>query len=285
MMPRGWWRAARRVAATVFAVIVLVAAVVVPAHADHPPLPAILEDATFDQHLNAQVPLDLAFRDESGAAVRLGDYFVGKPVILTMNYYECPNLCPLVIDGLTASLKELSFTMGDEFRVVTVGIDPREGPAQAAERKANYVRRYARPGAEDSWHFLTGEPAAIERLAATVGFNYTYDEEQQQYAHPSGIMVLTPEGKIARYIYGLQFAPRDLRLALVEASQNKIGTVVDQVLLFCYRYDPATGKYGAVAANTMRIGGMASALAIGLFLVMMWRRDVGRGPDKLEPVG
>jgi protein SCO1/2 len=238
--------------------------------------PAVLEDVGIDQRLNEQVPLDLVFRDESGAPVRLGTYFGSKPVILSLAYYECPMLCTLVLNGLASALKVLSFDAGKEFEVVTVSFNPADTPALAAAKKQTYLKAYGRPGAAAGWHFLTGDAAAIEQLTRAVGFRYKYVPEQQQFAHAAGIMVLTPQGKLARYFYGVEFSPRDLRLGLIEAAQNKIGTAVDQLLLFCFHYDPATGKYGAIAMGSVRAAGVLTVLALATFLTVMLRRDRAR---------
>jgi protein SCO1/2 len=237
-------------------------------------LPPPLRDVGFDQRLGADVPLDLLFRDESGQEIPLGRYFgEQRPVILSLVYYRCPMLCTLVLNGLTSSLKALPFAAGREFEIVTVSFDPRETPALAAAKKAAYLERYGRPEAGEGWHFLTGDEDPIRRLADAVGFRYTYDPELDQYAHASGILVLTPEGKIARVFYGVEYAPRDLRLGLVEASQNRIGTLVDQLLLFCFHYDPAAGKYGAVALNLVRAGGVVTVLGGGLAIASLLRRE------------
>ncbi len=234
---------------------------------------AIFKDVGFDQRLNEQVPLDLVFRDETGRAVRLGDYLGGKPIILSLVYYNCTTLCPMILDGLVRSLTPLSFDIGKQFAMLTVSFDPRETPAQAAAKKAEYVRRYHRPGAADGWHFLTGEEAAIRQLTKAVGFRYIYDEKTDQFAHAAGILMLTPQGKVARYFYGFDFSPRDLRLGLIEAAANTIGTPIDQVLLYCYHYDPLTGRYGLIVMNTLRLAGLATVLALGTFIVVMLRRE------------
>jgi protein SCO1/2 len=226
-----------------------------------------------DQRLNEQVPLDLSLRDETGKLVQLRDYFGERPVILALVYYDCPMLCTLVLNGLLRSLRTLSFTVGNEFNVVTVSFNPRETPTLAAAKKETYLQGYARPGAEAGWHFLTGEEDAIQQLTRAVGFRYVYDPTANQYAHASGIIVLTPQGKIARYFYGIEYAPRDLRFGLVEASANTIGSPVDQVLLLCYHYDPATGKYGVLITNVIRLAGIATVLGLGSFMVVMFRRD------------
>jgi protein SCO1/2 len=235
--------------------------------------PGLLATIAFEQQLDEQVPSDLALRDEVGNTVHLGDYLSHKPVILTLNYYECPMLCPLVLEGLLRSLRVLSFTIGEQFDVVTVSIDPGETPALAAATKARYIRDYGRPEAATGWHFLTGDQASIQRLTQVVGFRYAYDAAKDQYAHAAGLMVLTPQGKIARYFYGIEFSPRDLRLALVEAAANTIGSPVDQLLLFCYQYDPATGRYTLVVRRTLQLLSLATVLGLAAFMVVMFRRD------------
>jgi len=235
--------------------------------------PAVLKNVGIDQHLDAALPLDLSFRNEAGESVQLGQYFGRKPVILALVYYECPMLCTLTLNGLASALKVLSFNAGDEFDVVAVSINPLETPALAAAKKQAYLGRYGRPATANGWHFLTGDAAAIARLADAVGFRYVYVPEQKQYAHAAGITLITPQGRIARYFFGVEFAPRDLRLGLVEASENKIGSPVDQLLLYCFHYDPATGKYGAVAMNMVRLGGVVTVLALGTFMVVMLRRE------------
>ncbi len=245
----------------------------VPARADHSRPDELLDKIASEQRLNEQVPPNLVFQDELGRSVKLGDYFGTKPTILVLAYYECPNLCGLLLNDLVKNLRALTLNLGKQFEVVTVSIDPRETPELAAAKKQAFIQRYARPGAAEGWHFLTGEEAAIQRLAQAVGFQYTYDHEQKQYAHPSGLMVLTPQGKIARYFYGLQYSVRDLRLGLVEASANKIGSPVDKVLLRCYRYDPVTGKYTVAITNIVRLAGLATTLALGTFIGVMFRRE------------
>jgi protein SCO1/2 len=244
----------------------------VPALAHNEP-PPLLRQVGFEQRLNEQVPLDLAFRDESGHMVRLGDYFGTKPVILDLAYFDCPMLCPFVLDGLVSSLRALPFNVGDQFNVLTVSFNPRDTVALAVAKKATYVAHYSRPGAAEGWHFLTAEPEAIQRLTQAVGFKYAYDAARDQYAHAAGIIVLTPQGKIARYLYGIEFPPRDLRLSLLEASANRIGSPVDQLLLFCYHYDPVTGKYGLAILKIMQLTGLATVLALGAFVGAMFRRE------------
>ena len=245
---------------------------VAPAWA-HEEQPLPLRTVGFTQRLNAQVPRDLVFRDETGTAVRLGDYVGAKPVILTLAYYQCRTLCPFVLDGLLESLRALSFDIGRQFSVVTVSIDPRDTATVAAAKKAAYLQRYSRPGAGEGWHFLTGEPEAIEQLTQAVGFRYAYDAATDQYAHATGMLILTPAGNIARYFYGIQYAPRELRLSLVEAAAHTIGSPVDELLLFCYRYDPVTGTYGVAIMQIIRLAALVTVVALGGFIGVMVRRD------------
>ena len=219
------------------------------------------------------MPLDLTFRDETGQPVTLGQYFGSKPVILALVYYECPMLCTLTLNGLVSALKAVSFDVGNQFNVVTVSFNPAETPNLAAAKKETYLKSYGRAGADAGWHFLTGDAANIKRLVDAVGFRYRYVPEQKQFAHAAGITVLTPSGKIARYFFGVEFAPRDLRLGLVEAANEKIGSPVDQLLLYCFHYDPVTGKYGAVVMNIIRLGGVVTVLALGGAVLIMRRRE------------
>ncbi len=235
--------------------------------------PPLLREIGIDQKLNTQVPLELSFRDEEGRSVRLGDYFGKKPVVMALVYYECPMLCTQVLNGLASALQVLEFDAGREFNVVLVSIDPKETPQLAAAKKKSYLERYQRSGAAAGWHLLTGEQAAIERLAQSVGFRYAYDPKTGQYAHAAAIMVLTPEGRIAQYYYGIEYPPRDLRLGLIEASRERIGSVADRILLYCYHYDPAKGRYGAVAMNILRLAGVATILVLGTFVFVSLRRD------------
>ncbi len=242
--------------------------------------PLLLQKVSSDQKLGAQLPLRAEFRDEYGNQVALGQYFHQKPVILSLVYYQCPMLCTQVLNGMVSSFLPLSFSAGKDFEVVTVSFDPRETPEMAAAKKETYLKRYGRPSAYDGWHFLTGDKASIDALTEAVGFHYAFDPKLNQFAHASGIMIITPEGKVAQYYYGIEYSPRDLRLGLIEASKNKIGTLVDQVLLYCYHYDPSTGRYGAIAMRMMRIGGAATVLLLGGFIVAMWRRDAHNGKGK-----
>ncbi len=232
-----------------------------------------LKNVGVDQKLDAQVPLNLEFRDETGKSVRLGDYFGKRPVILNLAYYGCTMLCGEVQSGIIGSLRALQFNPSTDFDIVTVSFDPKETPEQAAAKKKSLLLRYHRPGAEQGWHFLTGDQQNIEALTKSVGFDYQYDPTLNQWAHAAAIMVLTPEGKISKYFYGVEFAPKDLRFGLIEASENKIGTLVDQMLLYCYHYNPATGKYGAVIMNVLRLAGIATVLILGGLVLILFRRE------------
>jgi protein SCO1/2 len=232
-------------------------------------LPPVLKKVGIDQKLNEKVPLDAVFKDEEGREVRLGQFFKGKPVVLSLVYYTCPMLCNQILNGMLSSFRQISFNAGEQFEVINVSFDPRDTPAIAAAKKQTYIKAYNRAGGEAAWHFLTGDEANVRRLADAVGFRYLWDEQTKQFAHASGIMILTPEGKLARYFYGVEYPPRDLRLGLVEASQNRIGTPVDTLMLYCYHYDPATGKYGAVVMNIMRVAGVITVgLMVGLFFFL-----------------
>lgn len=233
-------------------------------------LPPALKSVGIDQKLNEPVPLDAVFKDEQGREVRLGDFFKGKPVVLSLVYYSCPMLCNQVLNGMLSSFRNVTFNAGEQFEVVTVSFDPRETPELAAAKKQTYVKAYNRPSGNAGWHFLTGDEANIKRLTDAVGFRYTWDEQTKQFAHASGIMVATPEGRLARYFYGIEYSPKDLRLGLVEASQNQIGSPVDSLILYCYHYDPATGKYGATVMNIVKVAGAVTiALIAGLLLLLI----------------
>lgn len=235
--------------------------------------PELLKEVGIDQKLNDSIPLDLAFRDAHGNRVELGEYFGSKPVILTLVYYSCPMLCTQVLNGLNRSLKEIPMEMGRDFRVVTVSIDPTERPILAEAKQVMYAGMYGRPGAAEGWHFLTGSEREIKQLANAVGFRYAYDPDSKQFAHASVIMILTPEGKISRYLYGIQYPQRDLRLGLVEASNGKIGSPVDQILLFCYHYDPHTGKYGLLISRIIQLSGLLTVLIGAVFLIFLFRGE------------
>jgi len=235
--------------------------------------PPYLENVGIEQHLDTQVPADLAFVDETGRAVKFGDYFGRKPLILNLVYYTCPMLCGETLAGLTGSMKAIKFDVGKEFDIVTVSFNPRETPEMAAAKKKEYLERYGRPGAAAGWHFLTGPPESIDALTKAVGFQYQYDPRINQYAHATAIMLLTPQGRISRYFYGVEFAPKDLRMGLVEASQEKIGNAVDQILLYCYHYNPAAGKYGAVVANMLRLGAAVTIVFVGGLVIVLLRLE------------
>lgn len=239
-------------------------------------LPKALKDVGIDQKLNEQLPLDLVFKDENGASVKLGDYFGKKPVVLSLVYYQCPMLCNQVLNGMVTAFKVMNFKAGEEFEVVTVSFDPREEPALAAAKKntyVNYLPADRRAGAASGWHFLTGDEANIKRLTDAVGFRYHWDETTSQFAHASGVFVTTPQGKLARYFYGVEYAPRDLRLGLMEAAENKIGSPVEQLLFYCYHYDPATGTYGYRVMLMMQVGGIVTLIGIGVLLLALRRRE------------
>jgi protein SCO1 len=235
--------------------------------------PPKLENVGIEQHLDAQVPSDLTFRDDTGKTLKLGDYFGRKPMILNLVYYNCTMLCGEELAGLASAMRLIKFDVGNEFDVVTVSFDPRETPEIAAAKKKDFVGRYGRAGAAAGWHFLTGTPESINALTRAVGFQYQYDPKINQFAHATAIMVLTPQGRISRYFYGVEFPPKDLRMGLVEASRGKIGNVVDQVLLYCYHYDPETGKYGAMVTNILRLAAAATILILGTFLFILWRLE------------
>ena len=236
-------------------------------------VPTALSKVSFEQRLNEQLPLDLEFKDESGRTVKLGEFYGRKPVVLAFVYYECPMLCTQVLNGLESSLRVLDESIGKEFDVMTVSFDPKETPILAAGKKKAYLERYKRPEAEQGWHFLTGDQASIDALTKAAGFNYSWDEATHQFAHASGIVVTTPSGKVARYFFGIEYSPRDVKFALIESSNEKIGTLADRLLLYCYHYDPTTGNYGFVAMRAVRIGGAVTILALVGFMFVSLRRD------------
>ena len=248
-----------------------------PAHSNE--VPAQLKEAQIEDRAGAQVPIqELSFRDESGAEVKLSKYFGGhKPVILTLVYYECPNLCNFMLNGLVDSMKPLDWTPGGKFDIVTVSINPKETPALAATKKASYLKSYGRPEAASGWHFLTGTEDQIAKLASSVGFGFRYDEKEKQYAHGAAVFALTPEGKLSRTLYGISWQEKDLRLALLEASAGKIGTVIDRIILFCYRYNPETRKYSITLMRLMQAGGAGSVVLVGAWLTVLWRKQRWNG--------
>lgn len=239
--------------------------------------PKMLENVGIDQRLNEPLPLDATFRDEDGNTVRLGDYFGQKPVIIALVYYSCPQLCNQILNGLTTTLKTLdAFDIGKEFNVLAVSFDPREKPELASKKKETYVKWYDRPTGAAGWHFLTGEPAAIEQITQAVGFHYTFDPATGQFAHASGVMIATPQGKLSRYFFGVEYGARDLRLGLIEASNNQIGSPVDRLILYCFHYDPSTGKYSLAVINLIRLGGVLTIVGMVVLLWVMRRRTATR---------
>jgi protein SCO1/2 len=243
-------------------------------------MPGVLKAVGYDQRIGEKVPLDVPWRDEHGRAVTLGDYLKGqKPAVLVMAYYHCPMLCDLVLQGVETGLKPLSLDPGREFDVIVAGIDPQETPALAAAKKREILARYGRPGTENGWHFLTGPQDSIARLAQSVGFRYVYDPERNQFAHAAGMVILTSEGRVSRYLLGVEFPARDIRLGLVESGHGKLGTVADQVLLYCFHYDPLVGRYSAATLNIMRLSAVVTVVALALLVVFLRRRETAEpGP-------
>jgi protein SCO1/2 len=237
------------------------------------PLPPALVGVGIQQKLGAQLPMDALFRDEAGRLAPLSAYFGNKPVLLALVYYECPMLCTQILNGMEMSLKAIPFTPGKEFEVVAISFNPKDTPELAAAKKINYVRRYGLPETAAGWHFLTGDETSIKAVTEAAGFHYRWDAANQQFAHASAIYIATPDGRMSRYFYGVEYAPKDIRLGLVDASSGKIGSVVDEALLFCYHYDPYTAKYTAIAMNIVRLGGVIFVLLGSTFLFFMWRRD------------
>jgi protein SCO1 len=236
-------------------------------------MPGALQNVGFEQRLNETLPLDLMFRDEDNREVRLGEYFNRRPVVLAFVYYECPMLCSQVMNGVTSALTALDESAGSDYEVVAVSFDPRETPMMAAAKKKSYVDRYNRANAAHGFHFLTGSEASIKALTAAAGFNYAWDDQTQQFAHASGFVVATPAGKLSRYFFGIEYAPRDIKFALIESSAGRVGSLVDQVLLYCYHYDPKTGSYSFVAMKAVQLGGAFTLLALVGFVVVAIRRD------------
>jgi protein SCO1 len=234
---------------------------------------ALTKKAGLDQKLNAQVPLNLTFHDEHGAAVVLADYFGSKPVILVLAYFECPNMCTLVLNALLQSAQDLKFDVGKEYQIIIVSIDPQERPALAAAKKQIYTQRYGRPGTANGWHFLTGDEGSIQPLANAIGYRFVYDPQTRQFAHPSVITVLTPAGKVSRYFAGIEYPPKEVRLALIEASNSRIGSLTDQLFLLCFHYNPATGKYGLLIRGIIQFAGISTVLALGCCITLMVRRE------------
>ena len=262
-----------------FAVLILLFfAASAAAQSQQPQLP-ILRDVGIDQKLGVQVPADLSFRDETGRDVKLGDYFGKRPMILALVYYKCPGLCTMVLNDITRAMNSMRATCGKQFDILTISFDPHETPDLALEKKQQYLRAYQRASAKDGWHFLTGDAPAINRLTQTVGFRYAWDEKYKQYAHASGIIVLTPEGKTARYFYGIDYAPTDLELAIAEAGQGRTASVTDKVLLYCFHYDPSTGKYSLMVTRIVQAGGVITVLVVVGMILLLSRA----GPKKPQP--
>lgn len=239
-------------------------------------IPAPLREIGFDQNIDQHVPLDTPFMDESGRAVELGDYFGTRPVVMVFAYYDCPMLCTMVINALASALDVLSLEPGKDFEIVTVSFDPHDTPATAAAKKAAYIARYKKPGAAAAWHFLTGDQPSIDLLTKAAGFRYVWDKETKQFAHPTGVMVLTPDGRLARYLFGIEYGPRGLRYAIVEASNGKVGSAADSLLLYCYHYDPMTGRYGVAIVRVIRIAAAATVVVLGAFIAVMLRSEKRR---------
>ena len=244
-----------------------------PIFAQQPGPPPILREVSIAQRLNESIPPEITFRDENGKAVRLGDYFGTKPIVLSLAYFDCPALCTEVLNGELRTMKAISLDLGKDFDAITVSFEPKDTPELAKAKRDVYAGQYGRPGARENWHFLTGDQPSIDALTQAVGFHYAYDSASRQYAHAAAILVLTPHGRIARYFYGVQYPGRDVRLGLVEASEGKIGTPTDHALLYCYQYDPATGKYGLMVMNVVRAAGVLTVLVLGIFMFVMFRRE------------
>jgi len=237
------------------------------------PNPTLLKDIGIDQKLGAQVPPDLTFTDETGKSVHLGDFLGKRPVVLSLVYYQCPMLCTMTLNDLTHTMGAMPLNPGDDYEIVTVSFDPREGPDLAAAKKKHYVHSFKKPKANEAWHFLTGDEANIKKLTDAVGFRYAWDAKFNQYAHAAGIMILTPSGKISRYFYGVDYNSKDLRLALDEASQGTIMKPVERILLYCYHYDPSTGRYSLAILNLLKVFAAITAIALGGYMFVSFRRE------------
>lgn len=238
-------------------------------------VPPQLKDVTFEQQLGKQLPLDTRFRDENGRDVALGDYFGKRPVVLAFVYYSCPMLCTQVLNGVSSAVKVMPFEVGRDFDVVYVSFDPRDTPKAAADKKRAQLADYHQAATAGGWHFLTGDEAAIRRVTQAAGFSYRWDEASGQFAHVSGVLAVTPDGRLSRYFYGVEYSPKELRMALVESGEGKVGSLADRLLLYCYHYDPATGRYGVVAMNLVRLGGAVTVALLGGFIWIMRRRESG----------
>lgn len=276
-----WIRRTALALALVLSAAAAAGAQMVPSSAERQGLPPALQNVGFDPQLNAQLPLDLPFRDETGRDVRLSNYFGRRPVVFVLVYYGCPMLCNQVQQSLVGALKMISFNAGSDYEVVLVSFDPRETPDMAAEKKLDALSRYGRPESAAGWHFLTGSSESITALTRAANFRYTFDEKTNLFAHASGILVLTPRGRISRYFFGIDYPPRDLRLGLVDASEGKIGTAADHLLLFCYQYDPASARYSATILSVIRVGGVVTIIAFLATVVIFRWREVRAARKKL----
>ena len=239
-------------------------------------IPEPLKKVGIEQRLGEMLPLDAQFKDENGQIVKLGDYFgKGRPAIIALVYYECPMLCNQVLNGLTGSLKGVSFSAGKEFDVIAVSFDPKEfdKPELAKNKKASYMGRYGRPGTESGWHFLTGTQESIDAITKAAGFGYEWDEKSRQFAHGSAIMIATPDGKLSRYFYGIDYSPKDVKFGIMESAESKVGSVADELMLYCFHYDPSTGKYGFQILSALRMMAIATILGMGLMGFVFWRRN------------
>jgi protein SCO1/2 len=239
-------------------------------------IPEPLKKVGIEQRLGEMLPLDAQFKDENGQIVRLGDYFgKGRPAIIALVYYECPMLCNQVLNGLTGSLKGVSFNAGKEFDVIAVSFDPKEfdKPDLAKNKKESYMGRYGRPGTENGWHFLTGKQESIDAITKAAGFGYEWDEKSNQFAHGSAVMIATPDGKLSRYFYGIDYSPKDVKFGIMESAESKVGSVADELMLYCFHYDPSTGKYGFQILSALRMTAIATILGMGLMGFVFWRRN------------
>jgi protein SCO1/2 len=253
--------------------VALIGVATLSASAQQITTPAILSKVGITQNLNERIPPGLVFRDETGKSVRISDFFKQRPIVLSLVYFDCPALCTEVLNGELRAMKAISLDLGKDFDAVTVSFEPKDTPALAKAKRDVYAGQYGRPGAAEHWHFLTGEQQSIDALTNAAGFHYAYDSSIRQYAHAAAILILTPDGRIDRYFYGVQYPARDVRLGLVEASQGRIGTLTDHALLYCYQYDPMTGKYGVVVMNVLRAAGGLTVLALGIFMTLMFLRE------------
>ena len=248
-------------------------------------MPGPLREVGYDQRIGEQVPLNLTFRDEAGRNVRLGDYFQKKPVLLVLAYYHCPMLCDMVLQGVVTTLKPLTFDAGKEFDVVVASIDPDETPEMAAEQERDILARYGRAGGAEGFHFLTGPQASIDALTRAVGFRYVYEKERDEYAHPAGLVILTPSGKVSRYLFGIDFPPRDVRLGLIESTAGTLGSAVDSLLLYCYHYNPAIGRYSTAVFNILRLAAGVTVAGLLALVLVLRRRESRRADPPVRPVG